>query len=98
VIDDDGHSLYRGERMAVCDKTFRLYVREGSPYAHDLIAIEPYDDIPLELPKPLIAQKCAASSERNQRQDYKVTEIGEDRAVGRTGVVELASSSSSFGR
>ena len=25
VVDDDGHTLERGARMAVCDKTFKLY-------------------------------------------------------------------------
>jgi SAM-dependent methyltransferase len=29
VIDDDGHVLERGKRMAVCDKTFQLY--KGQP-------------------------------------------------------------------
>src|SRR5258708_39417734 len=28
VIDDDGHMLERGKRMAVCDKTLRIYGRE----------------------------------------------------------------------
>ena len=25
VTDDDGHTLFRGQRMAVCDKTFNIY-------------------------------------------------------------------------
>ena len=28
VVDDDGHVLERGKRMAVCDKTFHIYGRE----------------------------------------------------------------------
>lgn len=45
VIDDDGHVLERGKRVAVCDKTFQLYKNE--PYARDMIGIEPLETIPL---------------------------------------------------
>ncbi len=45
VIDDDGHILERGARMAVCDKTFQIYNRE--PYASDIIAVEPLENIDL---------------------------------------------------
>lgn len=48
VQDDDGHLLYRGERMAVCDKTFKLYTDPGSPYQADFIAVLPHEEIPLE--------------------------------------------------
>ncbi|MGV0025581.1 methyltransferase domain-containing protein [Phormidesmis priestleyi] len=47
VQDDDGHTLYRGERAAVCDKTFHLYTDPLSPYHADLIAVAPYEEIPL---------------------------------------------------
>ncbi len=47
VQDDDGHTLYRGERSAVCDKTFHLYTGPLSPYQADLIAVAPYQEIPL---------------------------------------------------
>jgi arsenite methyltransferase len=47
VQDDDGHTLYRGERSAVCDKTFHLYTDSLSPYHADLIAIAPSEEIPL---------------------------------------------------
>jgi len=46
VIDDDGHVLERGQRMAVCDKTFRIYARE--PYASQLVPVEPLAEVPLE--------------------------------------------------
>ena len=48
VQDDDGHTLYRGERMAVCDKTFQLYTDSSSPYQSDLISVLPHNEIPLE--------------------------------------------------
>ncbi len=86
VTDDDGHTLFRGERMAVCDKTFHLYVREDSPYAQDLIVIEPYDDIPLETAKDFNCSKNARRHPKETKgQDYKVTEIGEGSCCGPDG-------------
>ena len=46
VEDDDDHVYYRGRRMAVCDKTFRLLQRE--PYAGHFEYIEPRERVPLE--------------------------------------------------
>lgn len=48
VMDDDGHIFCRGERMAVCDKTYKIMTGCCSPYAQDLIGIAPYENIPLE--------------------------------------------------
>ncbi|HKJ75015.1 MAG TPA: methyltransferase domain-containing protein [Alphaproteobacteria bacterium] len=39
VEDDDGHVYHRGQRMAVCEKTFKIMTRE--PYARDMIPVEP---------------------------------------------------------
>jgi SAM-dependent methyltransferase len=39
VLDDDGHRLGRGERVAVCDKTFALYRK--APYAEHFEFVEP---------------------------------------------------------
>jgi arsenite methyltransferase len=44
VEDDDGHVLRRGERVAVCAKTFDIYT--SAPYAQDIIPIEPLVPIP----------------------------------------------------
>ena len=46
VEDDDDHIYYRGERMAVCDKTFRLLQKE--PYAGQFELVEPLETVPLE--------------------------------------------------
>jgi ubiquinone/menaquinone biosynthesis C-methylase UbiE len=45
VIDDDGHKLIRGQRTAVCDKTYRLYGRE--PYADGITLVPPVREVPL---------------------------------------------------
>jgi arsenite methyltransferase len=39
VEDDDGHTLARGERTAVCAKTYRILT--SAPYAGETIGIEP---------------------------------------------------------
>ncbi len=74
VIDDDGHVLERGKRMAVCDKTFRIYNRE--PYADDILPIEPLGTIPLE---EAMAFDCKRTALRDPREtkgiDYDVTDL-----------------------
>ncbi|MDH5376959.1 MAG: methyltransferase, partial [Gammaproteobacteria bacterium] len=40
VRDDDGHVYYRGERMAVCERTFKMII-EG-PYKEDFIGVTPH--------------------------------------------------------
>lgn len=39
VIDDDGHVFCRGERMAVCEKTFNIMNSE--PYKDQIVPVEP---------------------------------------------------------
>lgn len=43
VVDDDGHTLRRGERMAVCKKTFEIYTRE--PYASQITPVPPLEPV-----------------------------------------------------
>jgi arsenite methyltransferase len=59
VEDDDGHTLLRGERMAVCDKTYNLLTSE--PYADEVIPVPPRKEIPLKKAKPFA---CGQSSLR----------------------------------
>jgi SAM-dependent methyltransferase len=46
VIDDDGHKLDRGKRMAVCDKTFNIYT--SKPYDVQVTAVPPAQAVPLD--------------------------------------------------
>ncbi|WP_078552321.1 hypothetical protein [Bacillus alkalicellulosilyticus] len=46
VKDDDGHVYLRGERMAVCAKTYDLLRK--SPYTNSFIYLACYEDIPIE--------------------------------------------------
>lgn len=48
VEDDDGHVLLRGQRMAVCEKTFRIYGKE--PYSSSIIPVPPTVEVTEELP------------------------------------------------
>ena len=72
VEDDDGHAYFRGERMAVCDKTFRLLQR--APYSGMFDPIEPLQEIPLEDARPF---DCRRSARRDPREtkgtDYDAT-------------------------
>jgi 16S rRNA G966 N2-methylase RsmD len=43
VVDDDGHVLRRGERTAVCRKTFELYTRP--PYAEHVVPVPPLVEV-----------------------------------------------------
>lgn len=64
VRDDDGHVYKRGERTAVCEKTYRLLTRE--PYQDDFIPLPPYIAVPVEQSIPF---DCNGVSTR----DPKVT-------------------------
>lgn len=72
VEDDDGHVYYRGERMAVCDKTFQLLRRE--PYAGLFEYVEPRSEVPSADAQPF---DCRPAARRHPREtkgiDYRDT-------------------------
>lgn len=63
VLDDDGHRLRRGDRVAVCDKTFQLY--QKAPYAEFFEFIEPRVPVKPEEAKPY---DCAHGKLRHARE------------------------------
>ena len=63
VLDDDGHRLRRGERVAVCDKTFNLYRK--APYAGFFEFIEPRQPVKLDEAK---AFDCGRANFRHPRE------------------------------
>lgn len=65
VIDDDGHTLFRGKRMAVCDKTYHLY--QQPPYSADITPISPVQDIPLAQARPFDCRKNAVRDARETK-------------------------------
>ncbi|MEP7012912.1 MAG: methyltransferase domain-containing protein [Acidobacteriota bacterium] len=72
VLDDDGHRMLRGERYAVCDKTYRLYQRE--PYAGMFDLVDPRVEVPLHEAGPF---DCSRTLRRHPKetkgQDYQAT-------------------------
>jgi hypothetical protein len=76
VEDDDHHVLRRGERAAVCDKTFRLLT--SAPYANDIIPIAPR--VPTEGERAPF--DCARTAPRHPRETkgegYRVTTAAAD--------------------
>jgi SAM-dependent methyltransferase len=74
VKDDDGHTLFRGQRMAVCDKTFNLYTDPQGPYADHIIGIEPHEIIPLDDARPFNCRVNAIRDARSQKgEDFNAT-------------------------
>ena len=72
VLDDDGHRMRRGERYAVCDKTFRLYQRE--PYRSSFEFVEPLEEVPLEAAQPFDCSRTALRHPKETKgQDYQIT-------------------------
>jgi ubiquinone/menaquinone biosynthesis C-methylase UbiE len=72
VLDDDNHRMERGQRYAVCDKTYNLYRK--APYQDSFEFVEPIVELPLAEAKPF---DCSRTSLRHPKetkgQDYKVT-------------------------
>lgn len=63
VLDDDGHRLERGQRHAVCDKTFQIY--QGAPYREHFDFIEPLQIVPLS---EAAGFDCRRSARREPRE------------------------------
>lgn len=72
VEDDDGHVFPRGERMAVCDKTFHLLQRE--PYNGMFEPVEPLESVPLDAGRPFDCRRAARRHPRESKgADYAAT-------------------------
>ena len=63
VQDDDGHVFRRGQRVAVCDKTYRLL--QQSPYRGMFEPIEPREEVPLDEARPF---ECRRAKRRHPRE------------------------------
>ena len=72
VVDDDGHTLPRGARVAVCDKTYRLYSQP--PYQDQFILVPPREEVAVEKAGVF---DCSRDHKRHPREtkgaEYKVT-------------------------
>jgi len=79
VRDDDGHVFHRGQRMAVCDKTFQIMTDPAGPYSGQIFPVPPRQQVPVEQARPF---DCRGSSIRHPRQtkglEYRQTRLAED--------------------
>jgi SAM-dependent methyltransferase len=72
VVDDDDHVMERGQRYAVCDKTFNLFKKE--PYRDSFEFIEPYNEIPLSEAQPFDSTREPLRHPKESKgQDYTPT-------------------------
>ena len=79
VLDDDGHRLDRGTRIAVCEKTFNLYSK--APYADFFELVEPLEEISAEEAKPFDCRNSPIRQPSETKgQDYRetITDCGPD--------------------
>lgn len=81
VRDDDGHTLHRGKRVAVCDKTFRILTDPAGPYVGEILPVPSAVEIPPHTAKPF---DCTASTLRDPRQtkgqEYRETRLASGSA------------------
>ncbi len=81
VQDDDNHTYVRGDRTAVCDKTFGILTNPDGPYAGQFAPVEPLQEIPLAEAKPF---DCSRSSVRHPQEtkglDYRATVMSDGSA------------------
>ena len=74
VVDDDGHTLERGARTAVCEKTFKLYSQP--PYEGQFILVPPREKVP---PERAGVFDCSRDHKRHPREtkglEYNVTQM-----------------------
>ncbi len=74
VMDDDGHTLYRGKRMAVCGKTFEIYSHE--PYASQITPVPPSEAVPVDEATEYDCHRNVVRHARETKgQDYDATQL-----------------------
>jgi ubiquinone/menaquinone biosynthesis C-methylase UbiE len=72
VVDDDGHVFRRGERSAVCEKTFEIMTRE--PYAAEFDVVLPREAIDPAEARPFDCRRTAPRHPRETKgTDYSDT-------------------------
>jgi SAM-dependent methyltransferase len=84
VEDDDGHLYRRGERIAVCDKTYHLLARE--PYTGMFEPIEPRVAVPMEDAQAFDCRRAALRHPRETKgASYRETTEPSDSCCGSDG-------------
>ena len=74
VEDDDGHTLYRGQRMAVCRKTFEIYSRH--PYRDHVVPVRPLNEVSADAAELFACDQDALRPVQvTKGKDYNVTVV-----------------------
>ncbi|MGI9473986.1 MAG: methyltransferase domain-containing protein [Rubripirellula sp.] len=71
VLDDDGHEFRRGERTAVCRKTFGIMTR--APYTEHFAPVPPHQAVADEDAQPMSCLGELRSPRTTKGEDYNVT-------------------------
>ena len=71
VTDDDGHTFLRGERTAVCRKTYEIYSRE--PYTEQFDQVEPLEQVDDPEPFPCTGGIVRRHPRQTKGRDYDAT-------------------------
>ncbi len=72
VLDDDGHRMERGQRYAVCDKTYQIYRQE--PYSEHFDFVEPREVVPLDDAEPFDCSRTVLRHPKETKgEDYDAT-------------------------
>lgn len=75
VVDDDGHVFRRGQRSAVCKKTFTIMTR--APYSDHFIPVPPYQEVADQDAKPMSCNGVIRSPKVTKGKDYNLTVLGD---------------------
>lgn len=76
VRDDDGHEFRRGERTAVCRKTFGIMTR--APYKESFVPVPPLTSVSAQDAKPMSCVGHVRSPRTTKGHDYNVTSSSEE--------------------
>ena len=71
VSDDDGHTFVRGQRVAVCRKTYGIFSR--APYANYFEQVEPLTPVDEPVPFPCDVPNLLRHPKQTKGQDYDAT-------------------------
>jgi arsenite methyltransferase len=86
VKDDDGHTLFRGQRMAVCRKTFALMTDPAGPYADSITPVEPIDPVKADEARLFDCRRTSLRSARESKgQSYDLTQDSAGACCGPEG-------------
>ncbi len=78
VLDDDGHTMQRGLRYAVCDKTYNLYKK--SPYAGSFDFLDPLSEVPISKAIPFDCSRTVLRHPKETKgHDYNATKQAESQ-------------------